>query len=290
MNLNMEKERNAPTRAKIVNVGTNWPGARNRTKQKYGEIKMTEARGLFENVGNGIGFAALMMLVVATGCAPTGSQPSPELGALSDRWEEALNSGDIDSLVAMYTEDARIMAPNAELAQGKAAVEASFGGMIAAGLRGELNTTEATVAGDIGYHVGTYSIKTGDGVVVDRGKFTETWRKNGAGWQISNDIWNSDLPVGSGATTMVITHDVKDADHWLAAFEGPESRRDLFAQHGAANVRVFQDLGNANQVALVIDITDLGAFQAFLASPTGDTAKTEDGVIDASLRTLAEVN
>jgi hypothetical protein len=55
-------------------------------------------------------------------------------------------------------------------------------------------------------------------------------------------------------------------------------------------VRVFQDLGSANQVALVIDITDLGAFQAFLASPTGDTAKTEDGVIDASLRTLAEVN
>jgi hypothetical protein len=162
--------------------------------------------------------------------------------------------------------------------------------MIAAGLGGELNTTEATVAGDIGYHVGTFLIKTSDGAVVDRGKFTETWRKTGAGWQISNDIWNSDLPVGAGATTMVITHDVKDADHWLAAFEGPDSRRDLFGQHGAANVRVFQDLGNANQVALVIDITDMGAFQAFLASPTGDTAKAEDGVIDASLRTLAEVN
>ena len=250
---------------------------------------MANARELLGNSRIGFGFGALMLVVSVIGCAPTGSQQSPELAALADRWEEALNSGDIDALVSMYTEDARIMAPNAKLAQGQAAVEASFGTMIAAGLRGELETTEATVAGDIGYRVGTYVIKTSDGKVADRGKYIETWRKTAAGWQISNDVWNSDLPVGAGTTTMVITHDVKDATHWLAAFEGPDSRRDLFAQNGAANVRVFQDLGNANQVALVIDITDMGAFQAFLASPTVDTAKAEDGVIDASLRTLAEV-
>lgn len=250
---------------------------------------MAKARELFENSRVGTGIGALMLVVAVIGCAPTGSQQSPELAELADRWEEALNSGDIDALISMYTEDARIMAPNAKLAQGQAAVEASFGSMIAAGLRGELETIEATVAGDIGYRVGTYVITTSDGMVADRGKYIETWRKTAVGWQISNDVWNSDLPAGAGATTLVITHDVKDAAHWLAAWQGQDSRRDQFAQNGVSNVRVFQGTEHPNQTALVLDVADMDAFQALLASPEGDAAKTEDGVIDASLRAFTEV-
>jgi len=250
---------------------------------------MNRARDLIDYSSVRTGLAVLTMIFAVAACAPSGSQEGPELAALSDRWEEALNSGDIDTLVSMYTEDARIMAPNAKLAQGQSAVEASFGPMIAAGLGGELETIEATVAGDIGYRIGTYSIKTSDGVVADRGKFIETWRKTAAGWQIANDIWNSDLPAGAGGTTLVITHEVKDAAHWLAAWRGQDSRHEEFAQNGVSNVRVFQGLENPNQTALVVDIADMEAFQALLASPAGKAAKAEDGVIDASLRSFAEV-
>ena len=132
---------------------------------------------------------ALLVIVGVAACAPApqGSQDSPEISAGSKAWNEALNAGDIESIVAMYTEDARILPPNAEIAQGHDAVRKIFGSMIDAGLGGTLATMEATEAGDIGYRVGTYVLETADGTVVDKGKYIETWRLVDGSWKISND-------------------------------------------------------------------------------------------------------
>lgn len=190
----------------------------------------------------------------------------------------------------MYTEDARILPPNAEIAQGHDAVRKIFGSMIDAGLGGTLATMEATEAGDIGYRVGTYVLETADGTVVDKGKYIETWRLVDGEWKISNDQFSSDLPApGSVGTTLAITHEVEDADRWLAAWQGEGSRHELFAQHGAPHVRVFQSPESPNHVGLVIDVEDMEALQSLLSSPEGEQAKAEDGVKDATMTVLAEV-
>jgi len=144
-------------------------------------------------------------------------------------------------------------------------------------------------AGDIGYRVGVYSLLAPDGAVVDRGKYVETWRKVDGEWKISNDIWNSNMPVAAG-TTVVITHEVKDADRWLAAFHGPDSRREFFASNaGVSKVRTFQSPENPNLTALVLDIADTNAFDAFLQSDAAKASKAEDGVKDATMRVFVEV-
>jgi hypothetical protein len=181
------------------------------------------------------------------------------------------------------------MPPNAELAKGHAAARASFGEMIDAGLTGKIDPITVAAAGDIGFRNGTYSLQTADGTVVDRGKYTDTWRKVGGEWKITSDIWNSDLAPFAGTTTVAITHDVKDADHWLAAWMGENSRHDMFAQHGVANVRVFQNPDTPTQIGLLVDATDMEAFYAFLNSEEGAAAKAEDGVIDKGMRTYMEV-
>jgi uncharacterized protein (TIGR02246 family) len=233
---------------------------------------------------------SLLMIVALGACAPSGSQQSPELAAAAGRWEAALNAGDLDAVVALYSEDCRLLPPNAEMAEGHDAVAAAFGEMIAAGLKGDLDTIEAVVAGDIGYRVGTYSLLAPDGAVTDHGKYIETWKLVEGEWQISNDVWNSDTPAApAGATTLTITHEVEDPDRWLAAWRGAGSRHEVFAQNGAPRVRTFQNPDDPNQTGVVIDVVDMAAFQAFMNSPEVATAKAEDGVKDATLRVFAEV-
>lgn len=238
----------------------------------------------------GIRLAVLLLAVVVVACAPPTAQEGPELAARANGWQQMLNAGDLEGLVAMYAEDARILPPNAEMQQGHDAVRAAFGSMIEAGLTGSLATTEAMVAGDLGYRVGTYGLQAADGAVVDRGKYIEIWRLIGGKWTITNDIWNSDLQAGDGeGTTLALTHEVGDPEVWLAAWRGPESRHALFADHGAPKVRVFQSRDNPNLTGLVVDVTDLEAFQAMLQSPEGQAAAAEDTVDFSTLQTLAEV-
>jgi ketosteroid isomerase-like protein len=232
----------------------------------------------------------MMVLAIAiTGCAPQTADQSAELAALTDQWEEALNAGDAAGIAAIYAEDCVLMPPNAELGTGRSFAKAMFGGMIEAGLTGELDTLVASAAGGVGYHAGTYWLAAPDGTIVDRGKYMEGWQKVDGEWKIVHDIWNSDWAPYATTTTLVVTHDVEDADHWLAAWQGEDGREAMFAEHGVADVRVFQNPDDPNQTGLVIDVEDLRAFEAMLSSDEGAAAKAEDGVVDKSIRVYMEV-
>jgi uncharacterized protein (TIGR02246 family) len=201
----------------------------------------------------------------------------------SDAWEAALNAADTDAIVDFYTSDARLLPPNGEMSSGKDAVRAVFGGMIEAGIGGDLTSIDAVVVGDIGYNVGTYTLTSGD-ALVDRGKFIETWSRGSDGqWRIANDIWNSDLPLATSETEphsahVMILHEVENAEHWLAAWRGEDSRHKLFRDNGAAHVHTFQNAADPNLTGLVIAINDMAAFEAMLASEEGQAAAAEDGV------------
>jgi ketosteroid isomerase-like protein len=233
---------------------------------------------------------ALVLAVAVTGCAPQAADQSAELASAAEGWQAAFNAKDVDALAALYTEDCVFMPPNAEFETGHAFVKEHVGGMIEAGLDVQLATMAASAAGGVGYRAGTFTLQAPAGALVDRGKFIEGWQKIDGQWKIVHDTYNSDLPPFATATTVVATHDVKDGDHWLAAWRGENSRHGLFAEHGVANVRVFQNPEQPNQTGLVIDVTDMAALQAMLASEVGATAKAEDGVIDTTLKFYAEVN
>ena len=250
---------------------------------------------------------AIIPLGVALIIASCNQAPPPGnpkiIEDLSSAWNESLNNKDIDTLTMIYTSDARIMPPNGAMVRGAEGVRATFGAMIDAGLTGKTTIEAITMQNNIAYKIGSYEIMDGD-TVVDNGKFIETWRQGEDGkWRISNDIWNSNNPPAAPQPRMhgkrmqgegrrhqhiLITHEVEDAERWLAAWRGEDSRHGLFRANGAAHVHTFQDQENPNLTGLVIAVKDMQALHDMLSSEEGLAAAEEDGVIADSMKVLME--
>ena len=233
-----------------------------------------------------------IILLIAAACAQdTGPDGSTGFESREAEWEAAMNAADVDGIVALYAEDARLLPPNETASVGHEGVRAAFGSMIEAGLSVDLNAIETQSAGDVAFVVGTYKLLAGDDVA-DKGKYIETWRRGNDGeWRMTNDIWNSNLPAaggGDGNPHVMVYHEVDDGDHWLAAWSGEDSRRDQFKAHGAAHVHTFRHADNPNLTGLVISVTDMDAFNAFLASEEGAAAAEADGVDLAETTILME--
>jgi len=238
----------------------------------------------------------MLTTLLISGCsqapAPT-SQASPELAATAEAWEQAFNDRDIDALVGLNWDDVRVMPPNAEMEQGRDAVARIFQGYMDEKVTVNLEEIESTATADIGYQVGTYELTAEDGSIADRGKYISTWHMRNGEWRMSNDIWNSDMPLpeageseaaASAGTDLLITHKVDDRDHWVQAWTGPDSRRAMFAEHGAPDVEIFGSPDDPQSVGLLVKVTDMDAFNAYLNSEEGAKAKAEDGVQDDTIR------
>ena len=138
----------------------------------------------------------LFLMIMGCNQVPMSADPSV-LSARTEAFEAALNAKDIDALVMMYTSDVRLLPPNDEMVTGRDAARAIFGGMIDAGISGDLTSIEAKISGDMGYDIGTYTLMDGD-TVVDTGKFIEIFHRGDDGeWLMTNDMWSSDLPAAA---------------------------------------------------------------------------------------------
>jgi hypothetical protein len=89
-------------------------------------------------------------------------------------------------------------------------------------------------------------------------------------------------------THLMITQEVEDADHWLAAWRGEDSRHTLFTNNGAAHVHTFQSANNPNLTGLVVAVSDMDALRVMLGSEEGLAAAAEDGVKADTLTVLTE--
>jgi uncharacterized protein (TIGR02246 family) len=114
----------------------------------------------------------------------------------STRWMGTFNDKDADDLASLYAEDAVMLPPNAPAVFGRDAIRSSFREMFAAqDLKVEVEALETVVEGDLAYVAGRYRMWTGDGTLVDRGKYVEIWRAVNGEWLIHRDIHNSSLPI-----------------------------------------------------------------------------------------------
>jgi hypothetical protein len=84
--------------------------------------------------------------------------------------------------------------------------------------------------------------------------------------------------------TLIGYHDVKDNAHWLASTR----RQDFFGQHGVSNIRTFVDPTNPSRVGLLMDVEDMGTFEAAMQTPGAAAAMDYDGVLADTLVILVE--
>ena len=111
----------------------------------------------------------------------------------------ALAAGDAAAAAAVYSDDARLLAPGSELLSGRHAIEAFWKSGIAAGIRGaELTTISLDHRDDLAVEVGLYTLPiepNGSEPVVDHGKYVVVHQRTAdRTWRWAIDIFNSDAP------------------------------------------------------------------------------------------------
>ena len=117
-------------------------------------------------------------------------------------WEKDFAARDTTATVAFVESTGSMLAPNAPIATGPAAIRTLFEGFYAfpgMTLHWEATEVGAAKSGDLGYSRGTYELSfTGPKAVrvTDHGKYATVWRKQADGtWKVVLDMFNSDLPV-----------------------------------------------------------------------------------------------
>ena len=115
------------------------------------------------------------------------------------RWLQAFNGGDASGVARLYVEDGRVLPPNSDIVQGRPAIEGFVKEFLQ--MKPTMSFSLLTVHESAGMcaAVGRYEMELrppGEETQTDSGKFIEIWSRQPDGsWLITDDIFNSNLPV-----------------------------------------------------------------------------------------------
>jgi len=108
------------------------------------------------------------------------------------KFGEAVARKDYRGMAALYTENAKVLPPDAPIVTGRPAIEEFWRGAAnSLGLTdATLKTIDLEVSGDFACEVGEANLKLGTGQAMV--KFLVIWKRGGDGqWQVHRDIWNN---------------------------------------------------------------------------------------------------
>ena len=114
---------------------------------------------------------------------------------MENAWAAALNAKDLNSLMAMYADDAVVMPNNAPTVAGKAAIqkhqEQEFATMTA-GNTISFETKDVFGDGNVVTEVGTTTVKDASGKVTRTGKYMAVYEKRDGKYLCIREIYNND--------------------------------------------------------------------------------------------------
>ena len=145
-----------------------------------------------------IALAAMgLIAIAASASAPTVTDTAADEAALraaDQSFMRAYWKGDLESVVALYAEDAVLMPADAPEAKGRDAIRKYYAADIASVKSGEAEViVESTqgVSGNLGWSSGTTKYTAANGAT-STGKFMSVSRKINGKWLYIRDTWNSD--------------------------------------------------------------------------------------------------
>jgi uncharacterized protein (TIGR02246 family) len=141
-----------------------------------------------------VGLVALALALPLPALAQGGAADlRAQIGKIDQAWLTAYNAGDAAGVTALYTQDAKVMAPGAEPASGSAAIKALFTADLAKGAKNTLTLGDVTGFGDFALETGGWVAKAADGKHLDHGTYMTLYKKVDGAWKIYRDTWNSSM-------------------------------------------------------------------------------------------------
>jgi len=99
----------------------------------------------------------------------------------------AIKKGDAAAIAALYTTDAEFTQPGDRI-RTRASIQGMWQEQLKRGLAdADFTTTDADLANGVITEKGTFVFKTKTGVVISKGTYTNTWRREGAAWHIKTN-------------------------------------------------------------------------------------------------------
>jgi uncharacterized protein (TIGR02246 family) len=134
---------------------------------------------------------------VANAPAPDAAADDQAIRSASAAWFTAYNSRALDTLVALYTDDATLNVPGHTPFQGSAAIRDAYTKDLADATKAGLSmkagsNPKFTVSGDMGSEWNTFTMTDKSGKTVAAGKYITVFARKDGKWLISHDIWNLD--------------------------------------------------------------------------------------------------
>lgn len=153
------------------------------------------------HIATRIALAAIGLIAIAApASAPTATDTAADEAALraaDQAFMRASWKGDLETVVALYAEDAVLLPANAPEAKGRDAIRKYYAAQIAGLKPGEagmiLESTQG-VSGNLGWSSGRTKDTDANGATIWTGKFLSVSRKVNGKWVYIRDTWNSDGP------------------------------------------------------------------------------------------------
>ena len=139
---------------------------------------------------------ALVTLAGLAACERTES-PEPFPQAAADGWLGSFNGGDVDGLMLIYSQDARVLPPEEPPISGHDAIQAFWRDYKPGQVRIALGEVESRRTGDFWFREGGYTAMFPDEGEPRVGKFIELWKKEGNNWLLYRQMWNRNAPLAA---------------------------------------------------------------------------------------------
>jgi ketosteroid isomerase-like protein len=162
-----------------------------------------------DNIASVPAFLLLTLLATGTGCKPPPPRDTHDADVRSITegevlWVRHWSTRDAERIVAHYSEDAAVMAPNMAPAIGREAILEMVKQLVRDGefaFTFEAARVDVARSGDYGYVQGSYTLTMTDlstkKPVTDRGSYLRIYRKQPDGaWKVVQEIRAGGLPAG----------------------------------------------------------------------------------------------
>ena len=114
----------------------------------------------------------------------------------TNKFTQAHITKDTAFLNNIFTQDARVCAPNSDVVIGRPAISLVNSQWVNFGIK-EFREETTAFYGNEDYLIdeGKYYLRYGENDIIDKGKYINIWKKEDGDWKIFSNIWNTSLPA-----------------------------------------------------------------------------------------------